>query len=153
MTVDEKVQGLISITKVAQLDSRIAQTARNVIINFGAINDYDKAQALFNYVRNKIRFSRDPLGMEIVYFPMDTLAREEADCEDYTITLGALFGSLGFPVAFKAVNTLGFFNHIYPLVGIPAKNPQRWIALDATVAAPMGTEPKNILEYRIYKIQ
>jgi len=151
MTVDEKVAYLIGITKTARFDPRIIEAAKNIVTNFGAVTEGDKVQAVFSYVRENIRFVRDPYQLEAIYYPTDTLVRGEADCEDFTTLLGAFLGALGYPVKFKVVDTVGYFNHIYPIVGIPAKTPIQWVALDAT-SAGLGIEPQNILKVKLYDV-
>jgi transglutaminase-like putative cysteine protease len=56
--------------------------------------------ALFEYVRDHIRYIKDPVGVESVSDPYYTLARMVGDCDDQAVLLAALYESVGFPTRF-----------------------------------------------------
>ena len=97
--------------------------------------------ALFNWVRNNIRYTRDIFRTELLHTARRMLELRAGDCDDMTILLGAMLISTGHPVrlalaGFRAKKPHGY-SHIYPEVYVKGK----WIALDATMNRPMGWAP------------
>jgi transglutaminase-like putative cysteine protease len=97
--------------------------------------------ALFNWVRNNIRYTRDIFRTELLHTARRMLELRAGDCDDMTILLGAMLISTGHPVrlaltGFRATKPHGY-SHIYPEVYVNGK----WIALDATMNRPMGWAP------------
>lgn len=81
-----------------------------------------------------------------VYLPeADVIVR---NCDDYTITLGALLQAIGYPVKCRVIQTVDSddWNHIYLLCGLPPRGPTKWKVLDASMDKPAGWEcPKKMI--------
>jgi len=97
--------------------------------------------ALFNWVRNNIRYTRDIFRTELLHTARRMLELQAGDCDDMTILLSAMLISTGHPVrlaltGFRAKKPHGY-SHIYPEVYVNGK----WIALDATMNRPIGWAP------------
>jgi transglutaminase-like putative cysteine protease len=97
--------------------------------------------ALFHWVRNNIRYTRDIFRVELLHTARRMLELRAGDCDDMTILLGAMLVSTGHPVRLVLA---GFrrkrphsYSHIYPEVNVRGK----WIALDATMNRPIGWAP------------
>ncbi len=97
--------------------------------------------ALFHWVRNNVRYTRDIFRVELLHTARRMLELRAGDCDDMTILLGAMLLSTGHPV--RLVLT-GFqskrphsYSHIYLEVNVRGK----WIALDATMNRPIGWAP------------
>jgi transglutaminase-like putative cysteine protease len=97
--------------------------------------------ALFNWVRNHIRYTRDIFRVELLHTARRMLELRAGDCDDMTILLGAMLISTGHPVRLALT---GFrpkkpcaYSHIYPEVNVKG----RWIALDPTMDRPIGWAP------------
>jgi transglutaminase-like putative cysteine protease len=97
--------------------------------------------ALFHWVRNNIRYTRDIFRVELLHTARRMLELQAGDCDDMTILLGAMLLATGHPVR---IALTGFnptrphvYSHIYPEVNVNGK----WIALDATMDRPMGWAP------------
>ena len=100
-----------------------------------------EVQALFDWVRRNVRYTRDILRVETLHTARRMLELKAGDCDDMTILLGAMLVSTGHPVRLALV---GFnpkrphvYTHIYPEVLVK----DRWIAIDATVDRPIGWAP------------
>jgi transglutaminase-like putative cysteine protease len=97
--------------------------------------------ALFHWVRNNIRYTRDIFRVELLHTARRMLELRAGDCDDMTILLGAMLVSTGHPVRLVLA---GFrrkrphsYSHIYPEVNVRGK----WIALDPTMNRPIGWAP------------
>lgn len=92
--------------------------------------------AIFNFVRNYIRYTRDIENTETIQTPVATLKLQHGDCDDMSMLLAALLATVGINTRFVAV---GFapqcFDHVY----VEALEPDtgEWIACDPT-------EPNNL---------
>jgi transglutaminase-like putative cysteine protease len=100
-----------------------------------------EVQALFDWVRRHIRYTRDIFRTELLHTARRMLELQAGDCDDMTILLGAMLMSTGHPVRLVLV---GFnplkphrYSHIYPEVQVKG----RWIPADATMHFPLGWAP------------
>jgi len=104
---------------------------------------WDKeVKALFEYVQNKVRYTRDVYGLDTYQRAVRTLQLGIGDCDDQTILLGSMLQAAGYPIALKIISTKDSegFNHIYLLVGLPPTAPQKWMPLDPSMPYPAGWE-------------
>lgn len=122
-------------------DLRIRNTAVGVIRGAGvAAHDFlGELAALYGFVRDRVRFTRDPVGVELLQGAVVTLERGAGDCDDKATLLGALLEAVGHPaeLRFRAIGVTPArqFQHVY----VVARLAGREIALDPTFArTPMG---------------
>ncbi len=94
-----------------------------------------EAQAIFDFVQQRVRYCHDPSGLEMLTTPDILIDKIRSgnipteDCDGFTILLLSLLKSLGFLVALRAA---GYrpdkkFSHVYGLVNIK----DRWVPFDA----------------------
>lgn len=101
-----------------------------------------EADALFEYTRKAVRYTRDPHGVELFQSPMRSKDHGIGDCDDQVIFLGSLLQSVGYPIMFRVIGLKGSdqFQHIYLLVGLPPENPTRYKAYDPSMKHEAGWE-------------
>jgi len=120
-------------------------------------NNAAEIAALFNAIRENVRYTSDIRGIDTYQKPPRTLELGTADCDDYSSLACASLESLGIPCALKAIRTKGSpeWNHIYALAGLPRARPTRWIPFDASVSMPVGWEAprKMVAEARIFPMR
>jgi transglutaminase-like putative cysteine protease len=150
--------GVAGVTKTLALMRRMAlEGSRDVEVREAAISAVRRAGvaahdhrselfALFQFVRDGIRFTRDIHGVETLQSPRYTLELGAGDCDDRATLLAALARSIGLPVELKfrvvAANpgAPGRFSHVY----VTANMGGRVIALDPTYPGNRpGFEPPN----------
>jgi transglutaminase-like putative cysteine protease len=100
--------------------------------------------AIFRFVRDEVRYTRDPVSVEVLQTPVATLKRLAGDCDDKSVLLAAMIESIGHPsqLAFRVIGTRpgGNYSHVY----VVAKLGGRLIPLDPTPAgAKLGWEYPN----------
>jgi hypothetical protein len=116
--------------------------------------DFDGEQrAIYNFVLKQIRFTRDIAGKETLRTPREILAIRAGDCDDKSILIAALLGTIGHRVRLVTVkaNPLapGLFSHIYPEV----YSRGRWVALDAARRDPaLGRSPTKYFQKRVWSL-
>jgi Transglutaminase-like superfamily len=124
------------------------------IVSGVEVNDKPgEAEAIYNFVRDNARYTKDPLGFEYIQTPPTLLEsigqylnrkgnRPIADCDDMTVLSLSLLKSIGFPVAIKVVSFKqdGKFGHVYGMVQIGTD----WIPFDCVRPdANMGWESQG----------
>ncbi len=109
---------------------------------------WGEVQSVFGEIRRSIRYVRDIHKVDTFQAPNRTLEFGGGDCDDYTITLGSALQSIGFPVKVRIVQSKDSpdYNHVFLLVGMPPRDPEKWYSLDASVdKAPGWHPPRSML--------
>ncbi len=124
-------------------DLTVRETAIAIVkaAEAAAHNSLAELQALFEFVRDRVRFTSDILGVETLQGPAYTLRVMAGDCDDRAVLLVALARSIGLPadLSFRvvALNKArpGSFSHVYVVASLNGRR----IALDPTYPInPMG---------------
>ena len=100
-----------------------------------------EAEAIFNEVRDGIRYMRDVNGVETLAEPHITLTTRLGDCDDQSTLLAALLESIGIPTRFVVAGYSGpHYEHVYLQAWLDEDG---WIDMDATEPNPMGWAPPD----------
>lgn len=104
--------------------------------------------ALFSFVRDRVRYVRDPVGVELVHDALNTLRVGAGDCDDKAVLLASLLQSIGHKTRFKVVALrLGDFHHV--LLDVMYRG--RWVPLDAGAEhMPPGVQHPGVVRARVY---
>lgn len=95
--------------------------------------------AIHNWVRDKMRYTRDVAGQETLCPPEEVAFNSNAgDCDDLAMLDAALLGSIGIVTRFVTIGvTPDSFSHVY----LQAKPKGKWISLDPIMKnKPAGWE-------------
>jgi transglutaminase-like putative cysteine protease len=115
--------------------AKIREMAANLVTHQST--DQGKIGAIFEFVRNKMKYVRDPLHQELLAgtdYHMDTMSEQgyaRGDCDDHTIMLGAMLESVGYPTRIATARMrpgTGSFDHVY----LEVNDRTGWIPLDAS---------------------
>lgn len=139
-TIDE----MRKIIDVSSKNPYIRKWAQSILSSVPVNKKFAEVSAIHDFVRDSVRYTRDPHGWEYIQTPPVLLDGIEAtkkykaprpigDCDDMTTLSLSLIKSVGYPVAIKVV---GFrvmdkdgyvpFSHVYGLVLIDG----RWYPCD-----------------------
>lgn len=107
-------------------DPTIRRLALNILHDYGvgSMQYIDEALAIGDYVKNKVRYVRDPDGIEYLQDPLDLVKHvqqgiAQGDCDDMALFAATLLLSVGHQPFFRAVRyyePVGNYNHIYVIV-------------------------------------
>lgn len=132
-----------SIARAGARSLVVRDTATRVIADARvAPMDYrGELRALFTFVRDRIRYTRDPANVELLQTAERTLRVKQGDCDDKATLLAAMIESVGIPASleFRVIATRkpGVFTHVYVVARVGGE----LIPLDATLSgAPFGWE-------------
>lgn len=130
-----------SLVKRFKRDPMIREAAISLIAQVQPRNWAGEARAVFEYVRDQIRYTRDVNRVETLQTPPVTMELEAGDCDDKSTLLAALLESVGHPSRFVAAGyqTPGRYSHVY----VETKIGEQWVPLDATAAKPFGWRPRS----------
>jgi hypothetical protein len=123
------------------------------VLKAGNVSGRDKigaSGALYGFVKNRIRFVNDPIGVETVQEPAVTLRLGAGDCDDQSVLMAALARSIGIPARFAVIGAdPDHFRHIYPELHIGGK----WLTADTTSPRPFGKAPPPLGVKKIYNFK
>jgi transglutaminase-like putative cysteine protease len=142
-TIDKMRQ----LARNGKVDPVVIKTARLIVRN-SPEKDYEtEAEAIYNYVRRNVRYTRDPQAVELVQSPRVTLREGHGDCDDIAILIAALAEAVGMQAAFLAVKAdrrvPNEFSHVLAII----HTQEGWRGADTTVAEGyLGWVPPEALD-------
>jgi transglutaminase-like putative cysteine protease len=93
-----------------------------------------QSKALYFFVRDKFEYVEDPVSFEYVKTPLESMNNLGGDCDDASVLLASLLGSIGVRTRLVFVP-----RHVYVEAYLPGASPkyksyrgQDWVVLDAT---------------------
>ena len=137
-TGDRAIAATLRLMRKMILDGsknwEIRWTAVQIVKDLPARSDQAEVNAIFQWIQQSLRFTRDPIAVEMLHTPdvLLKLIRQDtqtaADCDDYVILGGSLLAVLGYPTRFKIIslNTQRKLQHVYLEVRVHGK----WIPFD-----------------------
>lgn len=115
-------------------------TARRLVAGLQQKDYVGEVRAIHEFVRDHIRYVKDPRGVETLHTPEKLLELKQGDCDDKSILAAALLESLGHPTRFIACGMKpDIFQHVY----VETKVRDKWIGLETTEPWPLGKVAPN----------
>lgn len=109
-----------------------------------------EVKALHAFVRDRIRYVRDPVGLELVQAPARTLDIGQGDCDDKSTLLAALLMATGHPARFVVI---GFRGEPFSHVLVEYKRGPKWIPLETILdGKPVGWWPSGVTSQLRFKL-
>lgn len=131
-------------------DVGLRKIAENIVKASGvpAYNYVAELQALHGWVQNHVRYTKDPVDVEYIQTPQETLNSQVGDCDDFTVLLGSLAESIGHPIAIKVVSRDAGrnYHHVYPVAQVGS----RLYGLDASMPFEFGAEVAGIAKSKVF---
>lgn len=120
-------------------NSYVREWAKKIVSRVEVNNKKGEAEAIFDFVRDHVRYTKDPAGFEYMQTPPVVLEdirlyqagqgdRPAGDCDDMTLLSLSLLKSIGFSVAIKVVSFHNHkkFSHVYGMTQIGYE----WVPFD-----------------------
>lgn len=117
----------------------LIQTATSIIYTTAQHDTLGEATAIFEAVRDNIRYMSDVAGIEVLATPYVTLQRGVGDCDDKATLLATLFEIIGLTTRFviAGYSAPNVFEHVYNQVLVDGN----WLDADSTESQPLGYAP------------
>ena len=116
-----------------KINPEVLQAASLIVRNIPGKDYYAEAEAIYEFVKTNIRYTRDPHNVELIQAANITLQRGQGDCDDHVCLVCALAGAVGLPCGVETIkcdpNFPNDFSHVYPII----KTNRGWRAADTTV--------------------
>jgi len=146
----QTVRLMREMIKGYRVNTQIIDSAISLIFLVPSKDDIAEVNAIFEYVRDSIRYTRDVYGIETLADPVTTLIRRVGDCDDKTTLFCALCEAVGYPTRLVMAGYFGSkdFQHIYAQVWVN----NQWIDADTTESDPLGYAPPSPSVYWIEKV-
>ncbi len=127
--------------KKAKVDPAIINAAHSIIFHTTERDSLGEVEAIFNFVRDSVRYVMDVHGVETLSYPVLTMQRRTGDCDDQTALLCALLESVGYPTRLVMTQYVtDDFEHVYCQVLVDGV----WLDLDPIErSAFVGYAPPN----------
>lgn len=132
---------MVSIVKQYRKNSEIRALAESIIQYVPEKDFIGEIRAIFEWVRDNIRYTEDVRDVETLKTPDATVYSAQGDCDDKSTLVATLCESIGKKTRFVAIgmHEPGIFEHVYAQV----KLGNCWISMDTTERQPLGWQPKN----------
>jgi transglutaminase-like putative cysteine protease len=142
-----------NIIRESSKNTYVREWAKKIVSRVTVNEKKEEASSIFDFVRDNVRYTKDPLGFEYLQTPPVLLEdirlyqdgrgdRPVGDCDDMTLLSLSLLKSIGFQVAIKVVSFSESkkFGHVYGLVQIGYD----WVPFDCVRPdQDMGWESKG----------
>lgn len=137
----QTVRAMRAMIDDGKRDPAVIQAATAVIYTTPEKLEAAECQAIFDYVRDHVRYVRDVAGIETLAAPRITLQRLAGDCDDQTALLGAMLEAVGYPtrLVVAAYQAPQAWEHVFLQVFASGD----WIDCDPTERMPIGYAPPN----------
>lgn len=137
-------------------DPAIVRKAIEIVRGVPAFDDVGEVQAIYEWVRRNIRYTKDPVTKEKLYPPAELLKIRAGDCDDISSLINVFATALGYPSRWVTISTQADnpseFTHVYSEVETPAGS-GNWIALDAArLDSQFGEEPPIYYRKRAWDV-
>lgn len=124
-------------------DVEVRQMAERIVAGLRQKDYAAEIAAVHGFVRDRVRYTRDPDGVEMLQKPVRILEVRQGDCDDKSILVCALLGSIGHKTRLVAIGpSNNNFAHVFAQVRNPAQRnpmaPNAWINLECTEPWPVG---------------
>ena len=130
-----------SIVNRFKTNIKMREFAQRIINNVAQKDWFGEAEAVQNWVRNNVRYTRDVSGVETIATPDHTLYTRHGDCDDQAILVSTFLESVGHPTRFVAVGARpGVLSHVYTEVKIEGE----WLPVETTEDWKIGNGPPTV---------
>jgi len=139
--VQQTLRMMRQLVNQCKTNVQIRQAATNTIFLTPEKDEYSEAEAIFNFVRDRIRYVKDVNDIETLSTPMMTLEGRLGDCDDQTVLLASMLESVGYPTRFvvEGYTTPVEYDHVY----MQALVFGQFISMDPTEQHYMGWSPPD----------
>lgn len=143
---------------VRRPDQIVRRQAESLVLMLPARDWFAEIRALQEFARDQIRYVRDPVSVERIQTPEQSLQSRQGDCDDKATLLAALLDSIGHPARFAALGFEGRgngFSHV--LVETKVKKTgidmRDWMPLETILPdKPAGWYPNGVTNRYVLKV-
>jgi hypothetical protein len=150
--VAQTIRAMRRLIDLGKKNPRVHETAARIIRSAGvpAFDWMGEVTAVYNWVLANIRFTRDVYGKETLHSADEILRLQIGDCDDFTILLCSLLGTIGHKTRILTISKPEDernFSHVFPQVFVNGQ----WVTIDAARrGAAIGRNPERTDRVRVW---
>jgi len=130
----DRVKVMRQMHEVGLTDPDVRGTALRAVAGCPARDDRCELEAVFNFVKARVRYTGDVEGHDTYASAKRTLEWGGGDCDDHSVAVATLARHLGFKTGVRVADTgSGDWDHVYAIVGFPKDVPTGYVAMDTTM--------------------
>jgi hypothetical protein len=117
----------------------VRRAATDLVHEVPPNDDLGEVRALWEFVRDGVRYVRDVRNVDTLQAPRVTLDVLQGDCDDKSLLLASLLETIGYATRFAvaATDPRSSYNHVYVEAFVPRLG--KWIPLESSIAGfPFG---------------
>lgn len=140
--VDVVLREMVRLANEYKSDPRLRDRVQGVTSGVRLADRSAVARAVWRWVRENVRYVRDPAQTELLQSPVRILESPRyADCDGMATLAAAMLSALGIRAGFRAVarETAGAYDHVYAVYK-PSPHASQWHAVDPTAPIPPGPD-------------
>lgn len=139
----QTIRVMRALVRAYRVDPAIRSAAISIVFLTPEKMQHSEVTAIFEWVRDHIRYVRDIAGVETIVTPDKTLLCKIGDCDDQTVLLASLLESIGYETRFVVAGyaTADALEHVYLQVLIDGA----WVNADPTEREALGYAPPDPL--------
>ncbi len=137
--IDRLVGELQRFKRDPQELAHVRGVALDLVSSVSPGDDLGEIFAVWHYVRDAVRYTRDIANVDTLQSPRATLRILQGDCDDKSVLLASLLETVGFATRFAVSATVPrhSYNHVYVETFVPKLG--KWIPLESSIAGfPFG---------------
>ncbi len=141
---------MVKLAREGGKDALVIQAAHELVAGLPQYDRLGEIRAIHAFVRDGIRYTNDPLGVELLRTPRALLEMKSGDCDDKSILLAALLRAIGRPSRFVAIALHGSDLYSHVLVQTPwAKG---WLSLETIKPVEPGWFPPGVTKVMVRNV-
>jgi transglutaminase superfamily protein len=153
---DQTIKLMRELVDAALADASFVRKAVDIVRSVPAYDEFGELEALYEWAKSNIRFTKDPLTKEKLYPPQELLKIRAGDCDDISMLLGAFALALGYPARLITISANPDapqeFSHVYVQAEAPVGSGQ-WVSMDAArVDSQFGVDPPVYFRKRAWSL-
>lgn len=153
---DQTVKLMRQLVDAALADASFVRKAVDIVRSVPAYDEFGELEALYEWAKSNIRFTKDPLTKEKLYPPQELLKIRAGDCDDISMLLGSFALALGYPARLITISANPDapqeFSHVYVQAEAPVGSGQ-WVSMDAARAdSQFGVDPPVYFRKRAWSL-
>lgn len=154
--IEQTIGVMRQLIDEALADPDFVNTAVRVVSSAPAHDEIGELEAIYSYVAQNVRFTKDPVTKEKLYPPQELLKIGAGDCDDISMLTAALLMAVGYPARLVTVaasgGAPGEFSHVYCEAEVPPGS-GNWIPLDsARPDSAFGLAPAHYSRKRAWSL-
>ena len=127
---------MASWVRLYRVEPQIRAFAEQIIANVPSKDEYAEINAIFEWVRDNVRYTQDVRDVEMLKSPDALISERFGDCDDMSTLVSTLLETVGYTTRLVAVGYTqpGVYEHVYAEVILNGA----WVSLETTEPVSLG---------------